>query len=64
MVEYIFNASRFKIWLPKENNKLTLVLGGVRCPRPGKGDTEKGEPFGQEASDLVSTKCFQRDVRE
>lgn len=34
VVEFVFSASRFKLFLPKENNTLlTLVLAGVAVPR-------------------------------
>ncbi|KAJ3003314.1 hypothetical protein NUW54_g5366 [Trametes sanguinea] len=33
VVEYVAAGSRFKIYLPKDNQVLTLVLSGIRAPR-------------------------------
>ncbi|KAH7037346.1 uncharacterized protein B0I36DRAFT_236961 [Microdochium trichocladiopsis] len=62
IVDFCKSGSRFTVLIPRENVKLTLVLGGIRAPRaPGRGG-EKGEPFGQEALDLANRRCNQRDV--
>ncbi|KAG0353570.1 hypothetical protein BG005_007157 [Podila minutissima] len=62
IVEYVANGSRFKLIIPKENCKMTFVLGGVRCPRAARTPAEKSEPFGAEALDFVSRRCQQREV--
>lgn len=63
IVEFVANAGRFRIMVPKESARLTLVLGGIRAPRIARqGTTEKNEPFGKEAYDFVVRKCLQRDV--
>ncbi|KAF9415074.1 hypothetical protein BGZ94_000197 [Podila epigama] len=62
IVEYVASGSRFKLIIPKENCKMTFVLGGVRCPRSARTPTEKAEPFGAEALDFVSRRCQQREV--
>ncbi|KAJ3394017.1 hypothetical protein HDU84_000516 [Entophlyctis sp. JEL0112] len=68
VVEFASSGSRFKIWIPSQNIKITLVLGGVRTPKAarqnasGGKDAEKGEPFGQEALDLANRRSLQRDV--
>ncbi|KAF8941218.1 hypothetical protein BGZ58_001022 [Dissophora ornata] len=62
VVEYVANGSRFKLIIPKENCKMTFVLGGVRCPRAARSAGEKSEPFGAEALDFVSRRCQQREV--
>ncbi|KAG0376239.1 hypothetical protein BGX24_008049 [Mortierella sp. AD032] len=62
IVEYVANGSRFKLIIPKENCKMTFVLGGVRCPRSAGRPGEKAEPFGAEALDFISRRCQQREV--
>jgi len=62
IVEYVANGSRFKLIIPKENCKLTFVLGGVRCPRSARTANEKAEPYGAEALDFISRRCQQREV--
>ncbi|KAI9018274.1 hypothetical protein DFJ74DRAFT_621755 [Hyaloraphidium curvatum] len=63
VVEHVANAGRFRILVPKESTRLTLVLGGIRAPRVARaGTTEKTEPFGKEALEFVSRRCLQRDV--
>ncbi|CAG8709870.1 438_t:CDS:1, partial [Ambispora leptoticha] len=56
------NGSRFKIYVPKENCKLTFVLGGVRSPRLGRSPSEKSEPFAAEALEFATNRALQRDV--
>lgn len=62
VVDYVYNASRFKIYIPREGCKLTFVLGGIRAPRPGRNPSDKSEPFAVEASEFATRKVFQRDV--
>ncbi|KAJ3071234.1 hypothetical protein HDU98_005647 [Podochytrium sp. JEL0797] len=72
VVEFCSSGSRFKVWIPSQSIKITLVLSGVRTPkaarqnpnaRPGSSSApEKSEPFGQEALDLASRRALQRDV--
>ncbi|KAG0258901.1 hypothetical protein BG011_002987 [Mortierella polycephala] len=62
IVEYVANGSRFKLIIPKENCKMTFVLGGLRCPRVARNAGEKSEPFGAEALDFISRRCQQREV--
>ncbi|KAI0476527.1 tudor domain-containing protein [Xylariaceae sp. FL0804] len=62
IVDFCKAGSRFTILVPREGIKLTMVLGGVRAPRaPGRTVQDKGEPFGQEALDLATRRCNQRD---
>ena len=62
IVDFCKSGSRFTVLIPREGVKITMVLGGIRAPRaPGKSQTDKGEPFGQEALDLVNRRCNQRD---
>ena len=51
-----------KIFIPKQEVKITLVLSGIRSPRSGGRPNEKPEPFGQEALDFTTRKTLQRDV--
>ncbi|KAJ3191082.1 hypothetical protein HK101_008094 [Irineochytrium annulatum] len=68
IVDHITSASRFKIWIPSQNTKITLVLAGIRAPKPGRTGTktstssEKPEPFGPEALDFISRRALQREV--
>ncbi|KAI5791855.1 hypothetical protein EDC01DRAFT_788255 [Geopyxis carbonaria] len=62
IVDFVSSGSRFKVIIPKENARLTFVLGGIRCPRTARNPSEESEPFGQEALDWSSRKCMQRDV--
>jgi staphylococcal nuclease domain-containing protein 1 len=51
-----------RLFLQKENQVLTLVLGGIRAPRAARNTSEKSEPFGQEALDFATRRYMQRDV--
>ncbi|KAI9597394.1 transcription factor [Syncephalis fuscata] len=62
VVEHVSNAARFRLLLPKDNCKLTLVLGGVSAPRVARNPSEKSESFAQEALEFTTRKCLQRDV--
>ncbi|KAG5926598.1 hypothetical protein E4U42_003133 [Claviceps africana] len=61
IVDFCKSGSRFTILIPRENVKLTLVLGGIRAPRAPRADGEGGEPYGKEALDLANRRCNQRD---
>ncbi|KAF9263252.1 hypothetical protein L218DRAFT_959268 [Marasmius fiardii PR-910] len=62
IVDYVAAGSRFKLYLPKDNQTLTLVLGGIRAPRTARNTSEKSEPYGQEALDFATRRYMQRDV--
>lgn len=62
VVDYVLSASRLKVIISRENAKLTMVLGGVRCPKHARTQTDVAEPFGDEAMAFVSQKCLQHDV--
>ncbi|KAI9456612.1 transcription factor [Russula earlei] len=62
VVDYVAAGSRFKIFLPKDNQVLTLVLGGIRAPRAARGGSEKSEPYGNEAAEFATRRYMQRDV--
>ncbi|VEL26866.1 unnamed protein product, partial [Protopolystoma xenopodis] len=61
VVEFIISASRFRLYIPKENLLITLLLNGIECPRASRG-SEAGDVFGDEALEFVRDLCMQRDV--
>lgn len=61
VVDFCKSGSRFTILVPRENVKLTMVLGGIRAPRAPRADGEGGEPFGKEGIELATRRCNQRD---
>ncbi|KIL89628.1 hypothetical protein FAVG1_07208 [Fusarium avenaceum] len=61
IVDFCKAGSRYTILIPRENVKLTMVLGGIRAPRAPRADGEGGEPFGKEALELANRRCNQRD---
>ena len=62
VVDYVASGSRFKIWLPKQDLKFTLVLSGIKCPKTARHPGERNEPFGAEALDFATRHAMQRDV--
>lgn len=62
VVDFVASGSRFKVIIPKENARLTFVLGGIRCPRTARNPNEQSEPFGPEALEWSAKRCMQRDV--
>lgn len=63
IVEYCASASRFKLFIPSENKKLTFIVSGVKCPRSGRSESEKAEPFGNESLVFTNKNLLQRDVK-
>ena len=51
----------FRVSLPKDNQVLTLVLGGIRAPRTARNASEKSEAYGTEAADFATRRYMQRD---
>lgn len=62
VVEYVASGSRFKIYIPKDNQKLTLVLAGLKAPRTARNASEKSEEGGVEALEYANRQLMQRDV--
>lgn len=62
IIDFVKSGSRFTVLIPRDNAKLTFVLGGIRAPRSARGPADQGEPFGQEAHDFAQKRCQQRDV--
>jgi len=61
VVDFVSAGSRFKLYMPKENTKVTFVLAGIRAPRTARNAQEKAEPSGAESYKFAS-KYLQRDV--
>lgn len=56
VVEYIFPSStKVKLYIPKENCLINLVLGGVNTPKPN-------DPAAAEAVQYAKHRVYQRDV--
>lgn len=62
VIDFVASGSRFKVLVPRENARLTLVLAGIRAPRTARNAKEKDEPFGREAHDFAVNHVLQRDV--
>lgn len=62
VVDFVTAAGRMRILVPRENARLTLVLGGIRAPKTARNPGEKDEPFGREALEWVTQQALQRDV--
>jgi staphylococcal nuclease domain-containing protein 1 len=62
IVDYVAAGSRFKLYVPKENQSLTFVLAGIRAPRTARNPSEKSEPYGAEALEFSTHHYMQRDV--
>ena len=62
IVDFVKSGGRFVVLIPRENIKLSFVLGGVRVPKSARNPTDKAEPFGQEAHELATKRLTQRDV--
>jgi staphylococcal nuclease domain-containing protein 1 len=62
VVEYAASGSRFKVWIPSQNAKITFVLAGIRTPKTARNASETSEPFGDESSAFANRRALQRDV--
>ncbi|KAI3651798.1 hypothetical protein MP228_003101 [Amoeboaphelidium protococcarum] len=62
VVEYVSNAGRLRLYLPKQQCKLSFLLAGVKVPRSGRTSQDKSEPFADEATAYVSRLILQHDV--
>jgi len=66
VVEFVASASRYRLYIPRENCVITFLLSGIQCPRgermmPG-GIPVPAEPFGNEAHAFVKDMIMQREV--
>lgn len=62
VIDFVASGSRFKVLVPRENARLTLVLAGIKAPRTARNAKEKDEPFGKEAQEFAVDHVLQRDV--
>lgn len=71
IVEYVSNASRFRVFLPKESMLITIALRAVRCPQSTRRiynpdgslrEETKGEPHGDAAAMYAREHFMQRNV--
>jgi staphylococcal nuclease domain-containing protein 1 len=64
LCEFVSSGSRVKLYLPKETCVITLLLGGIDCPRLGRPEQgQASDEFGDEAYDYTKSLVMQRDVR-
>lgn len=62
IIDFVKSGGRFVVLIPRENVKISMVLGGIRVPKSARNATEQGEEGGQEAHDLAARRLTQRDV--
>ncbi|XP_058515623.1 LOW QUALITY PROTEIN: staphylococcal nuclease domain-containing protein 1-like [Ochotona princeps] len=72
IVDYVFNASRYKLRVPSQNLWISFALSGVRSPQASaraggvsnvRGGGREAEPFGDEALAYARSRLLQREVR-
>lgn len=56
VVEYVYSASRIKVYIPKENCLLNLILVGITTPK-------KDEPFAEKGKEFLKKLTLQKDVQ-
>jgi len=61
VVQFMMNAARFKLYVPKEKCTIIFSLAGIRTPQTARAGTE-AEPFADEAYAFTRNLCFQREV--
>jgi staphylococcal nuclease domain-containing protein 1 len=66
IVDYCFNGSRFKMYIPSENCYIVFAPNSLRCPQPspnpGSRQTKAGEPFGDSSKRHARLTVLQRAV--
>ena len=69
IVDYVFNGSRFKLYIPSENCYVAFALSNVRCPQPSpsagaasRGKARAAEPFGDASKCHSRLNILQRQV--
>ena len=69
VVDYCFNGSRFKLFVPSENCYIMFALSNIRCPQPsptqgatGRGSAKAAEPFGDNSKRHSRLYVMQRTV--
>ncbi|CAD5216145.1 unnamed protein product [Bursaphelenchus xylophilus] len=67
IVEFVSSGSRLRVYVPKENVIITVVLSGISCPKTARivGGKVQGEsePYGEEAYDFTRHSILQREVQ-
>jgi staphylococcal nuclease domain-containing protein 1 len=68
LVEFVASGSRLKLYIPKETCLVTLLLGGIDCPRIGRpaigsNSAQQADEFGEEAYLYTKSQCLQREVQ-
>lgn len=56
-VEHVYSSSRIKVFIPKENCLINLIVGGINA------DKASESKYGQEGFELVKSLVHQRDVQ-
>mmetsp|Transcript_23121 Transcript_23121/g.48775 ORF Transcript_23121/g.48775 Transcript_23121/m.48775 type:complete len:940 (+) Transcript_23121:105-2924(+) len=69
IVDYVFNGSRFKLFVPSENCHVMFALSNIRCPQPSpnqaaisRGQARPAEPFGDASKRHSRMNVQQRQV--
>eukprot|EP00559_Dactyliosolen_fragilissimus_P001205 CAMPEP_0184865336 /NCGR_PEP_ID=MMETSP0580-20130426/17746_1 /TAXON_ID=1118495 /ORGANISM="Dactyliosolen fragilissimus" /LENGTH=944 /DNA_ID=CAMNT_0027364493 /DNA_START=76 /DNA_END=2910 /DNA_ORIENTATION=+ len=69
IVEFVFNGSRFKVFVPSENCHIVFALESLKCPQPSpsasamsRGNAKSAEPFGDIAKRHARLNVHQRNV--
>ncbi|TIB70609.1 transcription factor [Wallemia mellicola] len=62
VVEYVASGSRFKVYIPRDNQKITLVLSGLKAPRTARNPSEKSEEGAVQSLEFATRQLLQRDV--
>eukprot|EP00584_Thalassiosira_punctigera_P025503 CAMPEP_0172550356 /NCGR_PEP_ID=MMETSP1067-20121228/28987_1 /TAXON_ID=265564 ORGANISM="Thalassiosira punctigera, Strain Tpunct2005C2" /NCGR_SAMPLE_ID=MMETSP1067 /ASSEMBLY_ACC=CAM_ASM_000444 /LENGTH=940 /DNA_ID=CAMNT_0013337919 /DNA_START=54 /DNA_END=2876 /DNA_ORIENTATION=+ len=69
IVDYVFNGSRFKLYVPSENCFVMFALSNARCPQPSpnkaaisRGQGRAAEPFGDASKRHSRLNVLQRQV--
>lgn len=57
LVEHVFSASRIKVFIPKENCLINLIIGGINADKPNDSK------YGQAGFELVKSLVHQRDIQ-
>ncbi|XP_074603463.1 staphylococcal nuclease domain-containing protein 1-like isoform X2 [Brevipalpus obovatus] len=56
LVEHVYSSSRIKVYIPKENCLINLILAGINSPKVNENE------YGKEGYELVKSLIHQRDV--
>jgi len=69
VVEYVFNGSRFKLFVPNENCHIVFALENLKSPQPSlapgaisRGQVRPAEPFGDASKRHARLSVLQRSV--